>query len=141
VIRFNVPEHGHAIAAAAGCTFDPVNHTVIARENGRLLGGVIFQDYNRHSISAHIAGLVPNWLCPDLLWVMFHYPFVQLECKKIIGQVPSYNHRALAFDYKLGFKYVTRVPEVFHNGDLIIIEMNREDCRWLRLQPRSLAEV
>lgn len=102
------------------------------------MGGVIYENYNPHSISAHIAGLEPGWLTPDLLWVMFHYPFVQLNCKKIIGFVPSYNVRALAFDYKLGFKYVTRIPEVFSNGDLIVLAMDRQDCRWLEIRPREL---
>ena len=138
MIAFDDPEHGRAIAAAATCTFDPVNHNCISRATDKLLGGVIYQDYNKHSISAHIAGFEPNWLCPDLLWVMFHYPFVQLNCKKIVGFVPSYNQRALAFDYKLGFKYVTTVPEVFPNGDLIVISMERDSCRWLSIRPRHL---
>lgn len=138
MICFNNHDHGRRIADLATCSFDPNNHTVISRDNGQLAGGVIYTDYNGHSITAHIAGFTRNWLCPDLLWVMFHYPFVQLDCKKIIGQVPSYNHRALAFDYKLGFKYVTTVPEVFKNGDLVIISMGRDDCRWLKLRPRHL---
>lgn len=139
MLKYNTTTHGHAIAKKAGCCFDPVNNACISRESGgRLLGGVIYQDYNRSSINAHIAGLAPNWLCPDLLWAMFHYPFVQLDCKKILGFVPSYNAVALAFDYKLGFKYVTTVPEVFENGDLIIISMGRDDCKWLSIRPRNL---
>jgi RimJ/RimL family protein N-acetyltransferase len=142
VICVNNEEHGRAIAQAAGCSFYPgINEVISREEGGRLLGGVIYQDYNDRSISAHIAGFGPNWISPDLLWAMFHYPFVQLGCKKIIGFVPSYNHRALAFDYKLGFKYVTKVPGVFDDGDLIVLVMERDECRWLRLRPRHLEEV
>src|SRR5690606_5638427 len=118
VIRFNDPEDGHAIATAAGCTFNPAVDQVIARvedlgEGAELLGGVIYQNYTGSSIACHVAGFVDHWINRDLLWVCFDYPFNQLGCKYIFGQVPSYNSKALDFDTKLGFKEVTRIPDVF----------------------------
>jgi RimJ/RimL family protein N-acetyltransferase len=75
-----------------------------------------------------------------MIWVCFNYPFVQLGCSKLFGQVPASNRKALEFDLKLGFIEEARVKDVFPDGDLIVIAMKREDCRWLKLKPRSLKE-
>lgn len=137
MIRFNHAEDGHAIAAAAGCTFNAAVDVVIARFEKKLLGGVIYQNYTGTSINCHMAGFEPNWINKDLLWICFDYPFNQLGCKYMFGQVPSCNSKALDFDTKLGFTELTRIPGVFPNGELVVLRMAREDCRYLRLRPRG----
>lgn len=140
-ISFDNPTHAAEIATATGVIFHPGVDKCISRvdANDKLLGGVIYKDYTGASIQGHIAGFVPNWLSRDLLWVIFDYPFNQLGVNKIIGLVPDSNKAALAFDYKLGFKYVTIIPGVFEDGDLIILDMDRAACRWLAIQPRTLS--
>lgn len=126
------------IAAAAPCVYSPVHDHCIARFKGdRLLGGVIYQGYTGASIELHVAGFDPLWINRDLLWAVFAYPFIQLNCKKIIGRVAETNRRALEFDLKLGFKEEGRIREVFPEGDLFILTMRRDECRWLNLSPRS----
>ena len=141
MIRFNDLSDGYSIAAAAGTSFNPVVDTCIGRvENDILLGGVLYQNYTGTSIGIHVAGFSDNWVNRDMLWVCFHDPFVQLGCKKMFGQVPATNSKALEFDLNLGFKEVARIEDVFPDGDLIVLAMNRDDCRWLRLKPRGLKE-
>ena len=67
----------------------------------------------------------------DILWAVFAYPFIQLQCKKVIGRVSENNSRALEFDLKLGFKEEARIRDVYPEGDLFILTMRRDDCRWL----------
>lgn len=139
MIRFNVQADGHAIAERAGCAFNPGVDQVIARvDDGGLRGGAIYQNYTGVSINAHLAGFDEQWISRDLIWVCFHYPFVQLDCKKLFGQVPSFNTEAYELDKKFGFKEIARIEGVFPNGDLIVMCMNREDCRWLAMKPRTL---
>lgn len=140
MICFGNHEHGQEIAAAAGGVYNPYGDIVISRTgaNGRLLGGVLFSDYNKKSISIHIAGLAPNWINTDLIWVTFDYPFNQLGVDTIFGPVPSSNIKALEFDLRMGFKEIARIPEVFPDGDLIVLRMRREECKWLNLKPRYL---
>lgn len=142
MIEFGNEAHGRAIAAAAGTQLNPEVDTIISRvEGGQLLGGVIYQAYTGHggSISIHMAGFDPHWACRDLLWVAFHYPFNQLQCKKLFAQVPANNARALSIDLKLGFKEEIRVPDVFPDADLIVLSMTAAQCRWLRIRPGSIA--
>lgn len=140
MIEFSVRDHGYRIAKAAGCTFNPeVDQVISVTSQGKLLGGNIFTGYTGASIQTHTAGFVPGWANRDFLWAIFDYPFNQLGCKKVFGQVPEYNTRALEIDMKLGFKIVARIEDVFPDGACLVLELAREDCRWLNLKPRGLA--
>lgn len=136
MLVLNNPAHGYAIARGAGVAFNPEVDVVIARvTDGVLRGGVIFNGYTGASINLHVWGSDPAWADRDMLWITFHYPFIQLRCRKVFGQIPANNKHALDFDLKLGFKIEARIPEVFPDEDLIVVSMKREDCRWLKLKP------
>lgn len=139
MIRFNDYSDGYAIANETS-PFNPTKDVVIARvESGELLGGVIFQGYTGASIQIHVAGFHPQWINRDMLWITFHYPFVQLKCKRLVGLVPSSNQKAIAFNTKLGFKEEARVKEIYPSGDLIIMTMTKDDARrWLAIKPVGL---
>jgi RimJ/RimL family protein N-acetyltransferase len=138
VIVFD-PKYGDMIARSAGTHFNPISDVVIARlKDGELLGGVIYTGYTGASVAMHVAGFDPKWINPDMLWICFDYAFNQLKVNKIFGQVPANNKRALEFDLKLGFIEVARIADVFPDGDLLVMAMSREQCRWLRLKPRRM---
>lgn len=139
MILFGNVEHGHTIAKEAGTHFNPACDVVISRvEDDQLYGGVIFTAFTGASIGIHMAGFTKHWVNLDMLWVAFDYPFNQLKVKTIFGQLPSCNLKALEVDLRLGFKEVTRIPDVFPDGDLVVVAMRKEDCRWLKLRPRGL---
>ena len=136
MLVLNDPNHGHAIARGAGVAFNPAVDVVIARViDGVLCGGVIFNNYTGASINLHVWGRDANWADRDMLWITFHYPFIQLRCRKVFGQIPANNTAALDFDLKLGFKIEARIRDVFPDEDLIVVAMKREDCRWLKIKP------
>jgi hypothetical protein len=141
MIVFNNEEHGRAIAKAAGCNFNPECDRSISRvsdEDGELLGGVIYQSFTGESIAMHVAGFDDRWINRDLVWVCFHYPFVQLGVKRIFGQVPESNKQALEFDLRLGFRFLVKVDGVFRDGGVIVLVLERDDCQWLNYKPRRL---
>lgn len=138
IVEFNNIAHGHAIAEASGTYYNPLCDIVISRSvGGVLLGGSVYENYTGRSIAMHTAGFVPKWISRDLLWVSFHYPFIQLDCEYIFGQVPAHNLKALAFDLKLGFKEIVRIEGVFPEGDVIVMRMHRDECRYLAPRKRS----
>ena len=141
MIVFNNATYGDRITGAAGTTFNQRSDVCIAREeDGELWGGVTFTGYTGVSIGIHVASFRPDWINIDMIWVTFNYPFVQLGCSKLLGQVPASNLKALEFDLKLGFIEETRIKDVFPDGDLVVMSMKKEACRWLKLKPRSLKE-
>lgn len=139
MITFNNAEHGHILARSAGCYFNPVSDTCISRcVNDELLGGVIYTNYTRESIAMHVASFHDKWVTRDLIWVCFHYPFVQLGVKRIFGQVPETNTKALHFDLRFGFSILTKIDGVFPDGGMYVVKLERDECRWLDMKPRFL---
>lgn len=131
-------EHAQQIGAATHVHYVPgADHCLSRAKDGRLLGGVIFQGYTGASIELHTAGFDPHWMCRDLIWATFAYPFLQLGCLKVIGRVAETNRRALELDLKLGFIEEARIRDAYPDGDLIILTMRRDACRWLKIAPRS----
>ena len=125
--------HGMKLAEEIGISYLPGRDVVLTRLNakGELMGGVIYNNYTGVSIMAHMAGFKPRWLSRSFIWVFFDYPFIQLSVKKILATVSSGNRVALAIDRRLGFKEVARVPEVYRDGDMILLEITLPECRWL----------
>lgn len=143
-IRFNNPFDGQILTKAShGFAFHPEEEVVIARVvDGAVVGGAIFNKYLGTSMQVHVAGLRPRWISKDLLWICFHYPFVQVGVRKLIGPVNSSNTEAMRFNLACGFKVEAVVKDVYPDGDLNVLSLYREDCRFLdiRCDARRLME-
>ena len=140
MIIFGNVEHGRKIARKVGTGFDPDVHYVVSRvRNYELLGGVLYTDYTGPSVVAHIAGFHPRWMTPQLLWVMHDFPFSVLKVRKIFVFVLTSNQRSMGIAQKMGFEWVTTIPDVAPGGDLDVLSLSRKDCRWLRLGKRYSA--
>lgn len=138
MIKFNNTEHGFAIAAAIPRAYNPHWDHVISRErDGKLLGGVIYEGYTGSIIFAHQAGFDKYWMSRDMLWMLFDFPFNQLRCKKLCGTIPSNSLDLLAYNKKLGFKVEATIADGYPEGNLLVMSMKREDCRWLSIKPRG----
>jgi RimJ/RimL family protein N-acetyltransferase len=141
MIHFNNEDHGRQIMSSINSTFTPVTMQVISRsEGGVLLGGVVYENYTGPggSILAHISGFAPNWINRDILFVMFDYPFRQLDCKQAFGQVAAKNTHSIEFNTKLGWETVITLEGVFPDDDMVLMRYRREACRFLSIKPRTL---
>jgi L-amino acid N-acyltransferase YncA len=97
---------------------------------GRIRGVVGFDDYNGASIMMHAAG-EPGWLTRDLLNKAFDYPFNVCKVNMVIGLVPSGNTDAIRFNTHLGFKTRTILEGAHPDGALLLMTMERGECRYL----------
>lgn len=106
-------------------------------QDGRLIAGVAFNDYNGANINMHVASDgSKRWMTRELLWMVFDYPFNQLKVKRITGLVSEGNRKAQYFDEHLGFVFETTLESAHPTGDLLVYRMFREDCRWLNMRIR-----
>lgn len=113
--------------------------TIGLAEDGKLIAGVVFEDHNGPNVMMHVAAKPgARWMTRDYLWICFDYPFNQLGCRRITGLVPSSKPSVLDFDKHLGFEYEATLEGAHPDGDLIVLKMTREKCRWLKLN-RSLS--
>lgn len=131
--------HGRMIADAAKVNYDAETMPVISRitADGKLMGGVIFGDYTGRSIRMHMAGQ-PGWASLELIWLVFDYPFNQLNVEMVLGTVPSTDEKVLEYDHRLGFREIARIPGAVLGGDMVILSMLRDECRWLKFRERFM---
>lgn len=81
----------------------------------------------------HMVNLKGGYTPKGLLFGAFDYPFNFLGLEKTFGIVNSLNTKAIEYDKKLGFKEAIRFAGVHcDGGDLVVFEMNKSDCRWIR---------
>lgn len=109
----------------------------LATDSGEIVAAVLYTDYNSANINMHISAVSgKRWLIREYLWYCFHYPFVELNCKRITGIVGSDNLQAQKFDENLGFTLEATLKDAHPNGDLLLYVMRKEDCRWLHLKEK-----
>jgi hypothetical protein len=132
-------EHGALIAQAAGVGFDPERDQCISRitGDGQFLGGTIYTGFNGAVIWCHVAG-IEGWTSPELLWVSFDYPFMQLKVNQILATVSSKNEKMVDLIQRLGFKKIHTIKDGVVGGSLILYSMSKNQCRWLKLRSRYL---
>jgi hypothetical protein len=137
-IRVNHPGDGAWVAERAEERFDPErDHSLCNYDGSNILGGFIFTDYLVASICVDMAGRDANWCSRELLWMIFDYAFVQLGVHKVIAKVASTNHASLAVTLRAGFVPEAVLKDVLPGGDMIILTMQRHQCRWLARKSRN----
>lgn len=130
---------GQHIAASVGVVYNPIaDHCVARVENGRLLGGCIYQEFTGASVRIYSAGFTRKWVSPAFVAMSFDYPFNRLGCDKLIAIGHSKKRSALEIIRRLGFIEEAKISMAYMDGDMVILTMLRPQCRWLKLKPVSL---
>lgn len=80
----------------------------------------------------HVVIKRPELLSRRIIREAFTYAFDICNCEAVLGLVDSENHEAMSLDLRLGFRVIARVPNGGSDGDLVILQMTRDKCRWLR---------
>ena len=88
---------------------------------GRLIAGVVYNEYRGNDIRLHVAAISPRWATRKNISALLAYPFIQLGCKRITGVVRAKNKEARKFDEGIGFIYEGTVRKGAENGDDLII--------------------
>lgn len=143
MIEFGNHVHGFKIAAAIPRPYNPSTDIVISRvtPEGNCMGGVIYDDFTGGCVFMHQAGFDKRWLTGNMMWIVFDYPFTQLKVNKVAGVVNSNNKELLDFNRRLGFKEEARIKNAYLDGDMLVLTMERADCRWLKIKPKVYKDV
>ena len=102
------------------------------RENGEIVAGVAYAEWNGPNVVCHIASDgSKRWLTREYLWTIFDYPFNQLGCKRITVCIGQGNSNSRRFVEHLGFVQEASLSGAHPTGDLLIYRMFREGCKWI----------
>jgi RimJ/RimL family protein N-acetyltransferase len=99
-------------------------------KNAAIQGVVLYINYRGASIEMSCAG-EPGWLTRKSLRAFFHFPFVQLKCRRVTGIVHRKNKRARDVNERMGFRLEGVCKHGFENGDAMVYGMTRAECRWI----------
>jgi RimJ/RimL family protein N-acetyltransferase len=131
VIVFDVGRIGPWVCERAGGKYFPGTCQGIGYEqDGELTAGVLYDQCNGRSVQMHVALDKP--LTKGFVRICFDYVFNQLKVQKVIGLVDSNNTKALHLDRKLGFVDEAQIKDAGRTGDLVILTMTRQQCRWIK---------
>lgn len=98
-------------------------------KDGEIIAATGYESYTGKSVRTHIA--IEGKITKEFLRFIFWYPFEQLKVKKLIGLVSSGNEKALKLDKNFGFVEEAIVKDVYEDGDLHVLTMTKEQCRFL----------
>lgn len=96
------------------------------------MAAVLFNGYTKTNICMHVVSEGKHWMTKTYLFACFDYPFNQIGVKRITGVVESTNERALRLNEHLGFRREAILRDACESGDLILMRMYRDECRFLR---------
>lgn len=122
---------GHWVAAQTdGAYFSDKSQAIGLVRDGELVAGVIYENWNGKSITCHIAFL--GRLSKAFLALSFRYAFVTCGASKIIAPVMSDNKAAMRLVQKMGFREEARIIDAAPRGDIVLLTMTSDNCRFLR---------
>jgi RimJ/RimL family protein N-acetyltransferase len=101
-------------------------------KDGNLIAVVGYNSFTPNSCQIHVASTDVYFLNKDLLFAIFDYPFNKLKVKAIIAPIVKDNVKSLILCRKLGFEQVADIPYGHPKGDLIVVAMKRNQCKWLQ---------
>lgn len=122
---------GPWVCERSGGTWVSGRGTAIGKvSDGKLVAGVLYEDYNGVNVMCHIAG-DGNWATKEYLGVIFHYPFVQLGVNRITVPVAASNQKSINLVTRMGFSLECSLAQATPSGDLYLFRMWRKECRYL----------
>lgn len=100
--------------------------------SGRTRGMVVYDGWTESAAQAHMAVDSPV-VWRSLIRPAFSYPFEECGRRVLLGIIPEHNAASLRMTEHLGFRLAHRITDGWAQGDdLLIFEMRREECRWLK---------
>lgn len=123
---------GPWVCARGGGTWTNGRGTAIGKlKDGKLIAGVLYEDWNGANIVEHIAA-EGNWACRRFLNVMFDYPFNQLGVRRITAPVAATNIKCINLVTRMGFTLECTLAQANPDGDVHIFRMFKEECKYIR---------
>lgn len=133
IARAATPVEREGLADFIGCSLTPDARGIVAVDgDGAVRGGVLYCAWTENSVQVHMATSTPiAWR--SLLHAAFAYPFQEAGRGVLMGLIRGSNVKSLAMAQHLGFEETHRVVDGYAKGeDLVLIELRRESCRWLK---------
>jgi len=99
---------------------------------GTLKAVVIWDGFSECDCNIHVCSDESgHWLRRPLLIAAFSHPFLQWERRRVTSLIPENNTNAIRFNRHLGFKQEGICRNAAPDGNIILMGMLREECRFI----------
>ena len=106
-------------------------------KDDQVVAVVAYYAFLPNACSMHIGSVGEHWMDRNLLWACFDYPFNKLGKKVIVVTLEASNEDAVRLNRHLGFSVETVIKDAHEHGDLMIMSMRADNCKWLALKPKG----
>lgn len=136
-IKIDEPGAGEWVMERAVGYFNPArDHVISVHYGSEILGGFVLNNYLGRTAEIHMESVDPSAASRELLWMVFHYAFEQLGCRKLLALVPSNNYKAMELNLRAGWMIEAILRDVFDDKHMVILSMTKDQCPWLDYTPQ-----
>ena len=115
-----------------GVLWVPDEYALKVRDPDDIAVAVGFNAFIGRTCCIHTVIQRPELLTRYMIRETFNYVYNVCGVETVLGLVDSTNHKALEFDRKLGFKELYRIPNGGIDEDLVVLGMNKSECKWIK---------
>lgn len=102
-------------------------------KNGEIVAVVVMDTWSDGDCNVHIvSNQSRTWFSHAFIAAVFTHLFIELGLRRVTGLVPIANYKAIRFDLKLGFVVEGICRKASEEGDVAVLGMLKEECRWIR---------
>jgi L-amino acid N-acyltransferase YncA len=129
---FDSEKVGPWVAERTGGQWTPQRGQAIGKldEEGNVVCGAIFEDWNGANLYIHIA--IEGKTTAQLLALLADYAFNQAKVKRLTGVISSTNKRSINFAIRCGFVLESKLRQATLDGDLLVFRLFKDECRYLK---------
>lgn len=112
-------------------------YAIGVERDGELTAGIVMNNYSGTNATCHIAVSRPGKDMIALFKAFCDYAFNQCGMKRLTGIVPMSMPDVIEFDKKLGFEEEFVIKDGDMTGDLQMMVMWRDKCRWIAQEAKA----
>jgi hypothetical protein len=102
-------------------------------DTGEIVAMAALDNWTGNSVQIHWAIDNPLVLRHGFIEEIFYYLFTTCDKKILLATIPSNNVKSLKLSTHIGLDTVHTIKDGFEEGvDYILMEMRKENCKWLK---------
>lgn len=114
-----------------GCLYVPDSFAGHQADIEQVAIAVGYNTFIGNTCFMHTVIQKPEFMSKDIIRQAFGFPFIDCKVKHVLAPVEASNTEALEFNERLGFERILTLKDGANDGDLVVLQMTRENCRWL----------
>lgn len=97
-----------------------------------LIGSVVYHRFRWPDVEMGIFTTDQSWCTRRVLRDIFSFAFKTMNCRRVTATADPANKAVLDFIERLGFAREGCLKNALPTGDMLILGMQKDECRWIK---------